>query len=1011
MSLPYAPVTYTGDGTTATFAVPWPYLNKTDVTVTVAGVATTNFTWPSGSTVNLYVAPPSGAAVVIQRSTSISTLISSFTAGDLTALSLNRAFNQLLYVVQEVLATVMSPTALLMAFGFSIIGSWSNSVAYSVGNTVSYNGSSYYALVANTNVEPDTNPSTWFPLVVAPSISTLNATVNSVAALRGAATTNNAPMRTLGYYAPGDGGHNSFVCVTGQATGHFVDNGGTIIVPTGGNGSAAWVALPGPVNVLQFGAKGDAGLPTNGITATNVTATGTNVITIAAGGNQTPPSVGMRVAAINWHSVSSAFPVATVIGVSGTSITLSSVVPAGSYQISGWAPINSTTVGGTDSTQAFLNAIYWGIQNPRTVDEIFVPAGIYRIGDMLPLGFGNSTYTSLKLIGEWRGGYSPGVGGTHIISTMTDRPAVNIQGGRKSGIQGIAFWGPNLNYPAYAQAWNSYLSSDPLDWMSPDLVASGTTPGGAQQNTPLVGASIDAFSGSTPTAPYPLTIPSWAGFSSAYGAGFSSDTLFEDCSFGGYVVQVAIGLNTSNQGDFLKMPRCSVQYGCYGISVGNTQSRNVGLTDITFGVLNTFIDGTSLGMGNGVFAGPITNIAGSNSYQIANFQGMGYCGPLKFSNCYVESTVRIGNFIGNTAFSYAVEFDSCTFILGDCSGYLTIPGSLISAGSNQTITIRNSAIETSTRMTVLCSGAAAQLIVESCSFQGPQGAGGNANLAQAYNYWGGFYVGVQSFWPKQSLVSYYPDATNLGSRLVGDLLTFASSAGSSNVVPETGQMLYFNDAAGRRWDIQRYAAVNAPLGSGEGWVSSPPTWVNDVMTFSLSTANYASQLGMVIQPGWILYHPATSTVFVVNSVTLSGSNYVISCIQQNNLKVTSTHTYLSNLLVAPTLNGGVWVVPTGRQCSGTVFFANFTSGSTSVTGVTSSGGATGYGGNVTSYLANGQTLWPSSLSDPTVTPWPISTTNAITTLSAVANGSGGTFTMSVPATATMRAPVWAFPIH
>lgn len=51
----------------------------------------------------------------------------------------------------------------------------------------------------------------------------------------------------------GDGGHGVFRWVSGASVATYVDNGGTIIVPTGGDGSAAWLReYTGAVNVLWF---------------------------------------------------------------------------------------------------------------------------------------------------------------------------------------------------------------------------------------------------------------------------------------------------------------------------------------------------------------------------------------------------------------------------------------------------------------------------------------------------------------------------------------------------------------------------------------------------------------------------------------------------------------------------------------------------------------------------------------------------------------------------------------
>ena len=83
-------------------------------------------------------------------------------------------------------------------------------------------------------------------------------TVENIANLR--ATTVNLYTAALveAYRTPGDGGGGYFYGVTGAAPGTYVDNGGTIIVPTGGDGSSAWLRVySGELNVKWFGAYGD----------------------------------------------------------------------------------------------------------------------------------------------------------------------------------------------------------------------------------------------------------------------------------------------------------------------------------------------------------------------------------------------------------------------------------------------------------------------------------------------------------------------------------------------------------------------------------------------------------------------------------------------------------------------------------------------------------------------------------------------------------------------------------
>jgi len=82
--------------------------------------------------------------------------------------------------------------------------------------------------------------------------------VNGYTALRAITPTADRRIR-LGYGASlGDGAFGDFYAVTGGSPGTYVDNGGTIIVPTGGDGSSAWLRdYSGSIDARWFGAKGD----------------------------------------------------------------------------------------------------------------------------------------------------------------------------------------------------------------------------------------------------------------------------------------------------------------------------------------------------------------------------------------------------------------------------------------------------------------------------------------------------------------------------------------------------------------------------------------------------------------------------------------------------------------------------------------------------------------------------------------------------------------------------------
>lgn len=98
-----ASVTYTGDGSTKLYTVPYPYIYKSHVNVFVNGVAQTGGAWSwSGTTkVNFLTAPNNGDTVVIQRITPAAPLVNFADGSTLTAADLNLMFLQGVYLGQE----------------------------------------------------------------------------------------------------------------------------------------------------------------------------------------------------------------------------------------------------------------------------------------------------------------------------------------------------------------------------------------------------------------------------------------------------------------------------------------------------------------------------------------------------------------------------------------------------------------------------------------------------------------------------------------------------------------------------------------------------------------------------------------------------------------------------------------------------------------------------------------------------------------------------------------------
>jgi predicted secreted protein len=98
-------ITYTGDGSDVTFGpIPFPYLEDSDVLITINGVATTAFTIdPSTKIITFSSAPANGTVIKVYRNTNNDTLAATFISGSaIRAVDLNDNFTQNLYVIQEI---------------------------------------------------------------------------------------------------------------------------------------------------------------------------------------------------------------------------------------------------------------------------------------------------------------------------------------------------------------------------------------------------------------------------------------------------------------------------------------------------------------------------------------------------------------------------------------------------------------------------------------------------------------------------------------------------------------------------------------------------------------------------------------------------------------------------------------------------------------------------------------------------------------------------------------------
>lgn len=128
--------TYTGNGSTTIYSLSFPYLQQSDVVVTLNGTITTAYTFATSNTIQFTTAPGNGVAIKITRNTELEEADATFYPGStIRAQDLNDNFTQLLYVAQEAdynvdTANATSATALT-----------NSNTAISTANTASTNAS------------------------------------------------------------------------------------------------------------------------------------------------------------------------------------------------------------------------------------------------------------------------------------------------------------------------------------------------------------------------------------------------------------------------------------------------------------------------------------------------------------------------------------------------------------------------------------------------------------------------------------------------------------------------------------------------------------------------------------------------------------------------------------------------------------------------------------------------------------------------------------------------------
>ena len=170
--------TYTGDGSTKLYSIPFPYIESTDVKVKIDGTLTTAFTFANATQLEFTTAPANGNKILIFRQTDDSAAKKEFSAGSaLKADDLNANTKQALFINQE------STNQAASTLGATFVGD----VEFGFGNVIKFEGASDDAHETTLTVtDPTADRTLSLPNVSGVLVSTGDTgTINSAMILNG----------------------------------------------------------------------------------------------------------------------------------------------------------------------------------------------------------------------------------------------------------------------------------------------------------------------------------------------------------------------------------------------------------------------------------------------------------------------------------------------------------------------------------------------------------------------------------------------------------------------------------------------------------------------------------------------------------------------------------------------------------------------------------------------------------------------------------------------------------
>jgi hypothetical protein len=325
--------------------------------------------------------------------------------------------------------------------------------------------------------------------------------------------------------------------------------------------------------------------------------------------------------------------------------------------------------GVTDDADAIQDCIDHAVNNG--LGSVFIPDGVYLVSGCLHLSKSGSLSSVLLRGAGPKYTESSAFCGTMIKASHSNQPCINVQGGRGTKIRDLTIKGALYNWISSRSlgAFDNTTYSDTAssDWDDPSLASTADS-----RYAPYAGICIDGWAGSEPATHYPTT-------RMAYGIqGYSSDTLIENV----YIIGFTAGLanqpgDSDGNGDFTVLRSVNMSQCKWGVSVGNTQSRNLSLTDCQMGQVYKLLVNNKHGRQTGKFCSTINNLSAAQFIAVFEFNSLSIAGPIRFNSFYGEAMWRIGDFAASSSSETGITFSSCIFSLGSQTEARGIPTTVL----------------------------------------------------------------------------------------------------------------------------------------------------------------------------------------------------------------------------------------------------------------------------------------------------------------------------------------------